>query len=635
MGKIVSVFVSLVLAVAVGTSSFYKEPVAVVAYDALPALISALDTVGSDGDTHTSRGYYAIDDGGHLTYRYSTTSTEPADGVDANHPGLVYRPSSISAENPGRWIAQVDRSVINSRWFGVKADGSHDDTLYLQAAIERAMNRNQDWDWGCHTVTVPNGLIKTTDTIHLGYGTSTDYSQYTMITLRSDNKRGGYFIWGTQFKPTFNDRPVINVQGGRHCSIEGIGIIGTYATTSINGGTPANESVWDAAVSTAAKKQYCGIAVDAYSGTEPASGGYTNAPEGWSKSYTSDLKIRDCYISNFGCGVIIKPSGGDANGDYVELHDCHVEACKYGFSVNSSQARGNRAINCKFIHNYSAVGVGFFGPNLGRDVFLDGCAIEGCTWMIKGVNTDWIGKYVIDKCFGERVCGIIDLATAGGNCNVSVTDNSMLMVSADSTSEVRQHINTPACGLIVSGNRFVNEGVTRPSVIVRCGTQSLVNNNVMVRIASGYSSPKLTVIPSNSSTTKLQSYNNTPTNLGDTVPAPGIAGVLLTTASYTGSKRYSGISASILWNASASPARSRVAANDIIAVTRTGDSVTMLFKVITAPTSQFATVVLEQINDCDGTNPLSSSETLTRIGTSGLTYILKSREPVYSGSPIL
>jgi hypothetical protein len=576
---------------------------------ALPFINTASDLLsvsGTDtGDTVATLGYYAINDGGHLMYVWDDTSTATPDGYDSSHPGLIVRPTAISSGDPGRWIAQVDRSEINAKWFGVRADGIQDDTPYIQSAINRAINKDSTWPWGCSVVRLPGGSIKTTDTIHLGYGSAA----YSMVSLVGTGKRGAYFVFsGTQIKPNFTDSPVINIQGGRHVSIESIGIIGTLATTSINSGLPANESAWDAIVSTDAKKQFAGISIDAYSGTE-SSGGYDNAPAGWSKYHTSDVKIRECYIANVGCGVIIKPSGGDNNGDYVEIHDTHISACKYGFSVNGSQARGNRLVNCKVIDCFAAVGVGYFGPNMGRDVFIEGCALEGNTWCIRGQNTDWIGKYVINNSFGERCSGIVDLANGGGNCSVTISNNSFVAFNGDdSTSEVRQHISTPACNLSVLNNRFIMEGTTRPTLIIRPGSACNVDGNIFVRTASRYGgAPNYAIISATGAAIKPSGRNAG----GDYIPAPLSApygSATMTSASYDGSRRFSCAAngqGTVLQNANV---------DDVVIVASSSDKLVEIYKVI-SKTNAFSACVIELVTECDLSDPISPSGCITRLGS--------------------
>lgn len=589
---------------------------------ALPSMLTALDTPGSDGDTFTSRGYYAINDGGHLTYRYSTTNTEPPDGVDADHPGLIYRPSSITGSNPGRWVAQVDHSEIFAGWFGVKADNVQDDAPYIQAAINRAINIDNTWSWTCHVVRLPNGNIKVGSTIHLGYGSST----YANIHLIGSNIRGNYHVWGTKLRPTFINAPVINFQGVRSSSISGIGIIGSLTAPA----SGSSYATWTGVFPDTANQQFAAISIDAFSGADPTGTTYS-PPVAWARWHSSDVLIERCHIEGVSCGVILKPSGGtnaDNNGDYVRLSDCSITKCKYAFSVNGSQTRGNRMQNCKIIDCYAAVGIGYYGTYLGRSTWIWDTAVEGCNWIVKGQNTDWLGNIVVRNCFGERMNGCLDVSSSGDRCVVSIQDNDFhTLDGADSTAEERHFVRTPACSLIFSGNRIINEGTTRSSILLLCGTKNDINNNIITRQASDYGAPKMAVVPgSNITSMKINNFGNIITNFGDLSPSvPALAGALGDQLTYIGNKQYTLRSPAILWT--------KATTGTIFAYKQTGSQSTLLFKVITPGThpNGYGTWTIEQINECDATNPISSSDTITKLGTSSLTYILVGREPMLSG----
>jgi hypothetical protein len=587
---------------------------------ALPGMLSTLDTTPADGTEFTSRGYYANDDGAHLTYRYNASSTATPDGVDADHPGLIHRPSSISGASPGRWIAQVTREEIKAVWFGVRADNTQDDAPYIQAAIDRAINISNTWPWGCHVVRLPNGNIKVGTTIHLGYGSNT----YCTIHLVGSNLRASFFVWGTKLRPTFTNAPVVNFQGVRNSSISGIGFIGSLTA-------PASKSpyaTWTGVFPDTQHQQFAGVSIDAFSGADPTGTTYT-PPAGWSKYHSSDVLIEKCHMENISCGVILKPSGGtgaDNNGDYIRISDCSITKCKYAFSINGSQTRGNRVQNCKIVDCYGAVGIGWYGRTLGRSTWIENSAIEGCNWIVKGKNTDWLGKIVIRNCFGEAISGCIDVASGGGNCNVEISNNDFAtLIGSDATNEERYFVSTPSCGLVFENNRIVNEGTTRSSLLILAGSQTRVNNNLFVRQAASYGAPKFAVVPgANSSAIKIDVENNSATRFAELVPSQnaGIAGALGDQLTYIGSKQYT-LRSPLLWT--------RATTNTIFAYKSTSNQSVLLFKVVAAAVSNFGTWTIEQINECDGTNPISSSDTIAKLGTSSLTYILRGREPMLSG----
>ncbi len=241
--------------------------------------------------------------------------------------------------------------------FGAVGDNVADDTAAIQAAIDASILQGLS-----HSVFLPAGKYKTSDTIHLGYGVSA-YSGITfegegaMYSPETGNVVGG----GTAIMPTFSDRPAINVQGGRLTVIKGIGIGGKLANYVITnnlglvtpGGPLVDDTVpgnWnDPALATTQDSRYApyaGITIDAYSGTRPATS-YPNVTypaslgtvTQYGKLYSSGVQIKDCYIGGFTAGVVVQPCDADGNGDYTTLSGVFMQRVKWGVSVGNTQSR--------------------------------------------------------------------------------------------------------------------------------------------------------------------------------------------------------------------------------------------------------------------------------------------------------
>jgi parallel beta-helix repeat protein len=75
-------------------------------------------------------------------YRWDTSSTAVHDGA------LVVKPGSISAGNPGRYLA-IHNNVINCRWYGAKGDDTADDAGPMQNALNGAVGK---------TLAIPKGI---------------------------------------------------------------------------------------------------------------------------------------------------------------------------------------------------------------------------------------------------------------------------------------------------------------------------------------------------------------------------------------------------------------------------------------------------------------------------------------------
>lgn len=110
----------------------------------------------------TLSGYYAPGDGGGGDFLFDPTSTEDADG------GTVFAPSAGS----GRW-KRIFSSLLYSKWFGAKGDGTSDDSEPLQNAINAAVGKSLIIGDGWHELTSSNGLhVPSESQIFMGQNTT-------------------------------------------------------------------------------------------------------------------------------------------------------------------------------------------------------------------------------------------------------------------------------------------------------------------------------------------------------------------------------------------------------------------------------------------------------------------------------
>lgn len=552
-------------------------------------------------------GYYAIGDGIELAYRWDSSSTQPDDGVDASHPGLCIQPSGVSGA--GRWIAITDRSAIDTRWYGTKGDNVQDDTPYIQRAISRALFGATTYGaWDCNVVILPLGTYKTTDTIHLGYGSSSDLHH---ITLRgSDHKAYGH-VWGSQLRPTFTDRPVVNIQGARAGAVEQIAIMGTLALTTL---THQPMSAWNAITGTNTNKQFVGIAIDAYSGSDPGTG-YTNAPVGWSKNHSSEVRIKNVHVEKCSHGVAQKPSGGtnaDNNGDFLIIESSRFESCKFAVSINGSQARTNRLTNSGVFNCFAAVATGVAGPLLGQEVNLVETMIEGCNWAVYHNAGDWTPSVKMVDCGGERVGGILWAANAP-NCIISIDRNTFSFLDADDSAiEGRAHVDVGTCHLRLTNNHLsVDQSVTaltRRELVVRCPTSGRIEGNAGDRIfvvpprGSSVAGQVLSILNS-------QQYQVTAANSGAVMqPFYNLA--------HVSGRTYSGQAIVPLLN-------TKLEADEFLSVAANNSDTVYVFRVVSvAGYSDGSVVELEQLTETTSTTPISSSAVVTFMNA-GQKYALR------------
>ncbi len=275
---------------------------------------------------------------------------------------------------------------------GAAADGITDDTAAIQSAIDYAVSV------GVQDVVLPSGPYRTTDTLHIGYGTT-----YTTVRLigsgRTYGGNTGSFP-GTTIKPDFSDRPAINIQGARGSGVADLAIVGLNQAHLIskfsgNGSWKSDAAQWvDPTLAVTADTRYtpyAGISVDWFSG----------APS--NKNASSRIYLKNVEVSGFVVGVVVQPSGHDGNGDFLAMEDCVVEFNKYGLSIGNSQSRNVNATNCRFGPAYRALTNTVHGAQHGQfgGVFT-GCNFDR-VYDILNVDTAWSGTMTFNGGYGEGV----------------------------------------------------------------------------------------------------------------------------------------------------------------------------------------------------------------------------------------
>lgn len=414
----------------------------------------------------------------------------------------------------------------------IKADGITDDTNAVQLTIDQAIASGE------RRVYLPDGNIKISDTLHLGYGDG-----YSSVSLHGSMDRPAVHVYGTFIRPTFTDRPVINIQGARHCELTGFGIVGqVVAPPSLS----PYATAWGVAFPDNRNKQFAGISIDAFSGDDPGDG-YT-APKGWRKNHSSDVNIRAVSFQNLGCGVITKPSGGagaDNNGDYITVDDCYFTRCKYAWSVNGSQTRHNTMQRCKAINCYAAVGLGHYGAKLGRSVWVKDSKVEGCNWVVASACTDWLGQVSVENVSGEGTSGCVNLSNAGGNCVVTIRGCDMQLLDGEDVNvEERVWVRAPGSALIIENNRVISNGNTKPTLIIEGGRINQVRGNIF---QSPSTAPKYVLLPDRTGNNTAKLGPNLISNQGELTQIGVLTNPLLFNAVVAG-RDITGVSPSVLHN---------------------------------------------------------------------------------------
>lgn len=275
-----------------------------------------------------------------------------------------------------RSVTSKLRDTVSVKDFGAVGDGVTDDTAAIQATINAVIynNTTNPVNGLKKRVYLPAGKYRITDTLHLGYGTAN--VQYTSCDLEGDGAqyRADNSFSGTSIIADFNDRPAINVQGGRGNIISNLCIKGRnsdYVTSNqlgsilgtLNGidDTVAANWVNPAFPASAGSRYapYAGITIDAYCGPAPATAypavsypSFLGAQTQYNKALSSDVMVDNCYIDGFVVGVASKPSDADENADYTVIRRTAIERCQYGISIGNTQSRAVHLddVKCVFVH---------------------------------------------------------------------------------------------------------------------------------------------------------------------------------------------------------------------------------------------------------------------------------------------
>jgi len=252
-----------------------------------------------------------------------------------------------------------------------------DSTSAIQAAIDYALQNH------IHTVFLPDGNYKITDTLHLGWGNA--FYSISLCAMSNNRAPGSQGLAGVNIYSTKFDRPVVNIQGAIGATIRGISFWGlNYVWIYNNRETPhsflASPASWlDTAITPAGSSPggiqphspYAAITVDAYKGTQPTDHypnltfpGWTGLSSQYNAQISTDILIDNCSFVGFGAAVVISPNGGN-NGDAVKVTYPVITECVYGVAVGSGQSRNVEIRNANYASLHTLISTTTFGDQTG------------------------------------------------------------------------------------------------------------------------------------------------------------------------------------------------------------------------------------------------------------------------------
>lgn len=258
-------------------------------------------------------------------------------------------------------------AIWGSRQFvvanGLVGDNVADDTAAINDALDFAFTNKRV------NVYLPPAAVgyKITDTIHVGRGTG---AYHTVMLIGDEAPSYQNSTNGVKLYPTHTNKPVINIQGARGSGVRGLGIKGLNYThlstfTRPNAAQTSDPADWlDPTITTGLDRYrpYAAITVDAYGGTAPANS-YSGT---FGKNMSSGMVIENCHIQGFAVAIIVQPSDTDSNGDFLLVHNCHIDYCTYGIAVCNSQSRNVSVRDLKYALVHTLLTNGYFGRQVGK-----------------------------------------------------------------------------------------------------------------------------------------------------------------------------------------------------------------------------------------------------------------------------
>ncbi len=310
--------------------------------------ISSLkDVAGTvDGETVLCEGYYTKGDCEPLSYYWDADSVLADNGVDSTHPGLIVQPTGVSGA--GRWVARRP-NYLNVKWFGAKGDNVQNDTPYIQKACNVAIYDANLWP---QVVFFPATTYRLESGILLKRDENGD-KEPEGFSLELLGESG--FPYGIESYSLLNcihtDTFCFGIQLGKGIRIRKLYMQGQNSVTFANPYLAYTSSESSYVINGCRDNQYSpysAIAIDPFGRTGTVI--EANRYPGYSAEYTAghtnggttDVKIEDCRIHGWVCGVVLSPNGYTQNAEQIEIKRTRFGSCKVGIAPCQLQSRSVR-----------------------------------------------------------------------------------------------------------------------------------------------------------------------------------------------------------------------------------------------------------------------------------------------------
>jgi Pectate lyase superfamily protein len=257
---------------------------------------------------------------------------------------------------------------LNIKSFGARETYA-DNSRYIQRAIDSAVKSGK-------YVYIPIGRFNVTAPLVVS---KFECNKYVAVSIKII---GESTFWDLQNRSVlvakFTDAPLLSVQLGKGCTIQGITFVGQWKSPGSPYGKTIDEYI-DPTTRDSKYSPYCGLAIDPFCYTLPDDGGYpslTNYYKGELQySGSTGIIIKDCFFTGFTIGAITSPNGFTQNGELISFENIQIQNCKIGIAGCQDQEKMNRITN-----------LGCWGTTHTVFAFNTyGKGIPG-NWVIDGVN---------------------------------------------------------------------------------------------------------------------------------------------------------------------------------------------------------------------------------------------------------
>jgi hypothetical protein len=292
--------------------------------------------------------------------------------------------------------------VTNYAPSGALRDGVVDWTAYIQAALDDAVTTITNIGRTSGTVYLPPGRYKiTAPLVVAGPIPVSGAYPFVSVTIVGDADPYGSSFNGSSLEATFNDGPILAIQGGRAVLVKNLTFVGKNVWT-VNG-SPVNpvthytdSNYVIGAARTNRYSPHCAVAIDPFNASNAAgdrypalTAYYTNTGYGGG---SSQITFERCVFFGFVAGVVITPQQeaptGMQNAENINWINCQWHTVRDAIAVGQEQSRACNVLFGSVTAARTFCNTVDYGSGKGQVPSIAGLNVIGVKFFLKMVR-DW------------------------------------------------------------------------------------------------------------------------------------------------------------------------------------------------------------------------------------------------------